>query len=434
MEDFLFGVATSAYQIEGAVETDGRGKSIWDTFAATAGNVDRGEDGSIACDHYNRVEEDLDLIQKLGVGAYRFSISWSRILPEGTGEINTKGLDFYHKIIDGLLSRGIEPWVTLFHWDLPQSLQDRGGFANRDIVDWFATYCEIVVKAFGDKVKSYVIVNEPCVFATHGHLKGCHAPGIKDPETYYATVHHINLAMATAYKRLKALAPDKKFGSAFAYTIVEPASNDPKDVHAADVAEAFEHGNHFDPLFNGVYPSISREKISTYVQPGDLESIKGSYDYIGIQHYMPFYARHDDNEPFGVKRDWDAKPLPKTSFGWSIEPEVFYKALMKIKSVYGNPPVYITENGRACFDTIRDSKVDDQDRIQYLTDYMDQMIAAKTDGANIKGYFVWSLLDNFEWAAGYAQRFGIVYVDFDNDRKRTPKSSYYWYADKIKAF
>lgn len=437
MSDFIFGTATSAYQIEGAHDRDGRGTSIWDTFSHTPGKTERGETGDTACNHYNMWNQDLDLIRDLGVDAYRFSISWNRIIPDGTGAINYKGVDFYKRLIDGIRDRGLEPWATLFHWDLPQTLQDKGGFANRSVLEWFAEYTDAVMGELGDRLKNIAIINEPCVFATHGHRRGVHAPGLTDAAAYNATVHHLNMVMASAYRQVKSYDGSKSVGSTFPFTIVEPATASEKDALAAEIADAYEHGNYLDPLFFGTYPSISAKEIEPFIKGGDMETIKGQYDFIGIQHYMPFYARYDENDIMKVHRDFTTiKPeLPRNSFGWTIEPPVFFKALMKIKDKYGNPPVYVTENGTASFDTVgADGKVHDQLRMDYLSDYLGALFKAKGMGADIRGYFEWSFLDNFEWAAGYDQRFGLVYVDYHDNFRRIPKESYFWYRDYIKKF
>lgn len=434
MSKFVFGVATSAYQIEGGHDQDGRGASIWDTFSHTPGKTVRGETGDVACDHYNKWQHDLDLIKNLDVDAYRFSMSWSRILPEGTGPINYKGLDFYKRLIDGMHERGLTPWATLFHWDLPQTLQDKGGFANRDILGWFSEYTDVVMNELGDRLINIAVLNEPCVFATHGHLRGVHAPGLTDMKQYNAVVHHLNLVMSSAYRQIKSFGANKLVGSTFPFTMTKPVSQSEKDLLATEIAEAYEHGNYLDPLFFGKYPEISAKDIEPFIRAGDMESIKGQYDFIGIQHYMPFYAEYDENDIFKVKRNFDTmKPeLPRNSFGWTIEPPIFYEALMKVKEKYGNPPVYITENGTASYDKLSsDGKVHDQLRQDYLADYLGAMEQAIKEGADIRGYFEWSFLDNFEWAAGYDQRFGLVYVDYENDQKRIPKESYYWYKNYV---
>jgi len=431
-DNFIWGTATASYQIEGAAHTDGRGPSIWDTFSHTPGKVLNGDTGDVACDHYNRLNEDLDLLKAI-VPNYRFSVSWSRVLPEGRGQINEKGIAFYDRLIDGLLARGIAPWTTMFHWDLPQALQDKGGFSNRDILGWFDDYAELLVRRFGDRVNNWITFNEPSVYAWIGHSIGVHAPGLRDEKAYLPCAHHINMVIGRTYRALKSEKSTLNVGSSYTLMTIrgEKPDTDRKTVGTMD---ALWNGNHFDPLMKGYYPAVMAEQFEPYIKGNDMQVARNKMDFVGVQHYTPFEAKRDTSYPFNVI--WGDKPAhtQKTDIGWSIEPDGFYECLTNFKKLYGNVPLLVTENGCAWFDEVAgDGACHDPKRIDYLHNYISAMHRAMKDGVNMIGYFVWSFLDNFEWAEGYSQRFGITHVDYKNNCKRTPKDSYYWYGDVVRA-
>lgn len=427
-KDFIFGTATAAYQIEGASTEDGRGPSIWDTFAHTPGNVKNNETGDVACDHYHRLEEDLDLIAGV-VRHYRFSVSWPRILPNGTGEINQKGVDFYNRLIDGLIERGVTPWLTLYHWDLPQALQDKGGWASRDIIQWFDDYVRICVNLFGDRVKNWMVINEPSVISYLGHALGFFAPGIKDERQYWACVHHLNMVVGQSFRTIKSLDPSLQVGST--YTPVPPRMIDEKDNDMVPLMEGVWHYNFLHPLFTGTYMDVVADRVAPYVQPGDDIIMKANLDFIGLQHYSPIYFSRDDSRVLGVMFAEGPDDLPKSDLGWVIDPEAYQKILLELNDRYPGKRWVITEGGVALNDKLTDGRVQDDNRIDYLTQYLRAVRNAMDFGMNIGGYFVWSLMDNYEWASGYGPRFGLIFIDYEQDQARIPKKSYFWYKNFI---
>jgi beta-glucosidase len=430
---FTWGVATSSYQIEGAAAIDGRGPSIWDTFSRIPGAIANGNNGDIACDHYHRYNEDLDLMKWLGVNAYRFSIAWPRVIPNGTGALNQKGIDFYNRLIDGALERGIEPWPTLYHWDLPQALQDRGGWANRASADWFAEYAHKMAEIFGDRVKNWMTINEPFCSAWLGHLMGIMAPGIKDLQVAIDASHHLLLGHGKAVNAIREARPDVKVGIVLNFTPAIPATDSAEDKAASLLADGFDNRWFADPVYRGAYPKDIVEGFGKEVpiMAGDLETISTPLDFLG----MNFYFRQT------VSFDPSAKPLPykqatpkveRTGMGWEIHAPTFEELILRMTNEYGVKEIYITENGSAWDDEVVNGEVNDHNRISYLERHLDAMFAAKAKGAPVKGYFAWSLMDNFEWAFGYAKRFGIIYVDYKT-QKRIPKKSAYYYRDRIKS-
>ena len=431
-EHFIWGTATAAYQIEGAAREDGRGPSIWDTFSHTPGKTKNGETGNIACDHYHRLDEDLDLIAAL-VPNYRFSISWSRILPDGLGEINQKGVDFYNHLIDGLLARGVTPWVTMYHWELPQTLQDKGGWCNRDIVAWFEYYAETLFDLFGDRVRNWIILNEPSVHSWLGHGLGFHAPGLTEEASYLSAAHNMNRVIGQIYRLMKQKNPDLNVGSSYTLLPIRPEAYDTPPLNVA-IMDAFWNRNHFDPLVLGRYPDVMAEHFAPYITAGDMELCKTDLDFVGVQHYNAIEAKRDPERVFQTFFGAKNPNTPKTDYGWTIDPDGFYECLMDFTKRYGNSiRIMVTENGAAYFDTVEDGRSHDPRRIAFLHDYMQAMHRAISEGANIKGYFVWSLFDNFEWADGYDYRFGLIHIDYTNAQRRTPKDSYFWYRDVISA-
>ncbi|MBI2233595.1 MAG: beta-glucosidase [Micavibrio aeruginosavorus] len=428
-QGFLWGAATAAYQIEGAAAEDGRGPSIWDVFSHTPGKTRNGETGDRACDHYHRLEEDLDLIAGL-VPHYRFSVSWTRILPDGTGVINQKGVDFYNRLIDGLIARGVTPWVTMYHWDLPQALHDKGGWTSRESVAWFDHYAQTLLKLFSDRVKNWIIINEPSTQTFLGYGIGVHAPGLRGEADYAAATHHMNLAIGSAYRLAKAYDRGLNVGSSYVLMPVF-AAEDGGDSGSVAILDALWNRNHYDPLFTGTYPEATRAAFAPFILEGDAEKLNTALDFVGIQHYSPAYARRDENGLFGINFGQGPDTFEKTDIGWPIDPPAFHGALMDQVARYGDHRMIITENGIALFDRMEAGKVNDTRRIGYYRQYLAQVHRAIADGARIDGYFVWSLLDNYEWSEGYSMRFGLVYVDYETCI-RTAKDSYRWYAQTVR--
>ena len=428
---FTWGVATSSYQIEGAATAGGRGPSIWDTFSRVPGAVINGDSGDVACDHYHRYNEDLDLIKWLGVNAYRFSIAWPRIFPQGAGSPNQAGIDFYDRLIDGALERGITPWPTLYHWDLPQALEDKGGWNSRATSERFAEYANLMAEKFGDRVKNWTTLNEPFCSAWLGYLYGVMAPGIKDLQTAINASHHLLLGHGLATQAIRSVASDLRVGIVLNLTPAIPLNE--KDELAAKYADGFDNRWYADPVFKGSYPQDIVEGFGKEVpiHAGDLQSISAPLDFLGIN----FYTRQT------VTLDESAKPLPyrpvmvdgveRTAMGWEVHPESLTNIIMRVHRDYAPKEIYITENGSAWDDSVINDKVDDPHRVSYLERHLDAMLAAKAQGAPVNGYFAWSLMDNFEWAYGYSKRFGIVYVEYET-QKRIPKSSAYYYRERIK--
>lgn len=430
---FIWGTATSAPQIEGGADKDGRSPSIWDTFSAKPGAIEGGGSPAHAADHYNHWEEDLDLLTTYGIKNYRFSLSWPRLMQDGVTP-NQAGIAFYNRLIDGMIERGITPWVTIYHWDLPQALQDKGGWVSRDILGWFSAYADLCFHSFGDRVKNWIILNEPSVTSLLGHGYGFHAPGLKDAHAYAASAHHQNLVIGQIYRAAKKLNPDWNIGSSYTCLRCPPESEEtPQSI--VDSQHAFWNGNFFDPLFKGHYPNPHADLFKNVIQTGDMEICRVTLDFIGLQHYSSIRA--------GWRPEWIAETFfgkrpaekPATGIGWPIEPDEFHGALMDLKKSYGTEiPIIITENGSAWHDTLSpDGQCHDPKRISYLENYLEALHQAVSDGVDVRGYFVWSFLDNFEWSDGYAPRFGLVYVDYENDCKRTAKDSLKWFSQSIKS-
>jgi beta-glucosidase len=433
---FRFGAATASYQVEGATREGGRGESIWDRFARTPGAVANGDTGDVACDHYHRFEEDLDLMTALHVESYRFSIAWPRIQPDGSGPANEEGVEFYRRLVEGLLERGIEPVATLYHWDLPQALQDRGGWAARDTASRFAEYAEIVGSRLGDVVGRFITHNEPWVTAFLGHADGTKAPGIRDWGTALRVSHHLlySHGLATAALR-SALPPGAEVGLALNQFPVVPAIDDEEHARAAARRDGYVNRWFLDPVFRGAYPGDMVALYEREIGPldvvldGDMAVIAAPIDFLGVNYYNPMRVRPAHDPPLHVV---DARPLPPvTAMGWEIEPDGLRRVLTRVRDEYAAIPILITENGAAFDDgPVRDGLVEDPERRAYLSGHLDALAAAMRDGVDVRRYYVWSLLDNFEWEEGYSKRFGIVHVDFATQR-RTPKASARFYRDYI---
>lgn len=427
---FVWGVSTSSYQIEGAAAEDGRKPSIWDTRCRIAGKVANGDTGDVACDHYHRYPDDIALMRDLGITAYRFSIAWPRVLPLGKGAPNGPGLAFYDRLIDGLLKAGIEPWLCLYHWDLPQALEDQGGWTNRDIAGWFADYAKLVAQRYGDRVKRIATFNEPSVFTLFGYAMDWAAPGRIDKTAHLRAIHHVNLAHGAAVDALRAFVPDAAIGAIHNRQRILPQTDNPDDKGAARTLDALWNGAFPDPQLTGSYPAAIAGEIAPLIEPGDMARICRPIDWFGLNHYGPIFAQAESKAVWGFA--WGSAPddVPKSDIGWPIFPEMFRDELLDLTQRY-HLPIYVTENGCGGRNPANAAaEIDDQHRIKYLDAYIAAMREAISRGADVRGYFVWSLLDNFEWGSGYANRFGLFFVDFAT-QKRTPKASARWYADLI---
>ena len=450
---FLWGTATASYQIEGAVHEDERGASIWDTFSHQPGAVWNSDNGDIACDHYHRVTEDLELMHQLGVGSYRFSVAWTRIPPDGKGPANQAGLDFYRRLIDGLLERDIEPTLTLYHWDLPQALEDQGGWVSRDTAERFAEYVDIVAHALGDGVTRWITLNEPWCSAWLGYGSGRHAPGVHDLGRAAAANHHLLLAHGLAVPILRAAGPKTEVGITLNLGVFRPGTDHEEDVAAAQRADGNLNRLFLEPVFHARYPEDMLDHYAGFapgfsvVRDGDLTTISTPLDFLGINYYFPGTVM-DSTRASEARAAGYLVPLSEqfpdlrvlsletpgsetTSMGWEVDASGLAELLIRIKEEYTSLPIYITENG-AAFDDYVDPNghVLDHERIDYLRDHMTAVHDALNAGVNVQGYFVWSLLDNFEWSCGYSRRFGIVWVDFPTG-DRLPKASFHWYATVI---
>lgn len=430
--NFLWGAATSAYQIEGAWNEDGKGPSIWDTFSHTPGNVAGNQTGDVACDHCHRWREDVELLRQLGVQLYRFSISWPRVLPEGRGAVNPKGLEFYDRLVDALLEAGIQPFPTLYHWDLPQSLQDQGGWLNRDTVGAFAEYTGLMARRLGDRVRWWTTINEPHIVSYFGHFTGEHPPGMRDLVATLRAAHHLLLAHGEALPILRSgsMAPGT-VGIALNLLPVDPASDRDQDHRAAQRMDAIINRGFLDPLFRGAYPEDQADVFDlarAAVRPGDLQTIATPIDFLGVNYYLRYVARQSDAHPLGVEQ---VQPEGERSLLWEVFPEGLLVLLQRLWRDYRPPAILITENGTPAEEAPdATGGVEDGWRISYVERHLAELRKALAEGIPVRGYCLWSLLDNYEWSLGYRPRFGLVHVDLTTQR-RTPKASFDWYAKFI---
>jgi beta-glucosidase len=434
-EKFYWGTATSAYQIEGAWNSDGKGLSIWDEFARTPGKVHGGDNGNVACDHYNRYREDVRLMRKLRFNAYRFSISWPRILPAGKGPVSQKGLDFYKKLIDELQESGIEPFVTLHHWDLPLELQEAGGWASRDTAQHFADFAAICVRHLGARASCWATINEPFIYWYWGHMTGNHAPGNRSLFKGMKVIHNLLMAHGMGVQSMRSAGKNLKVG--IIQQVVPAYPDTKKDRAAAERANVSTMRLFNDPIFKKKYPDSMRWKIALFdrsIRPGDFDIIAQPLDYVGINYYTMRRVARSINPFNDYIKEVDAGGNGKkmTAMGWEIIPEGLDRVLSFFRSEYGNPPVFITENGMACDDILQGSRIHDTDRIEYIRDHLAVVHKAIKDGSDIRGYFVWSLIDNFEWSEGYARRFGLIYNN-PGRQERLLKDSALWYSSVCKA-
>jgi beta-galactosidase len=440
---FTFGAATASYQIEGAVDADGRGPSIWDTFSHTPGRTHLGHTGDVADDHYRRYREDVALMAELGIPAYRFSVAWPRVLPEGSGRVEQRGLDFYRRLVDELLAADVEPWLTLYHWDLPQALEDQGGWAERDTAARFADYAAVVVDALGDRVRRWSTLNEPFCSSLLGYQAGLHAPGDRNPVRASRAVHHLLLGHGLAARVLR----DRgvaDLGLTLNFTPISPASDDPADVDAARRLDGQQNRLFLEPVVKGAYPAdvvedLERAGAPLPVQEGDLEFVAAPLDWLGVNYYFTNVVRGGQPAtgrptPFiGAEDVVELDPHGSTTtMGWNVDPEGFTGLLLRLAEEAPGLPLVVTENGSAWPDEVAaDGLVHDPERTDYLLRHLQALTAAVDEGADVRGYFAWSLLDNFEWARGYDQRFGLVYVDYET-QARIPKDSAHVYADVLR--
>ncbi len=431
-EDFVWGVSTASYQVEGAHNVDGKGPSIWDDFTSKRKKIYKGHHGNIACDFYNRFESDLDLMKSMNIKNFRFSLSWSRILPNGTGQINPKGIEYYDRLIDQCLHRGIEPWITLYHWDLPLALEKQGGWTNRNVIQWFTEYVDLCTRTFGDRVKKWMVLNEPMVYVGAGYFMGVHAPGKKGLGNFLSAMHHSVMCQAEGGRIVKYNVPDSEVGTTFSCSHIEAYSDREKDQKAAMRMDALLNRLCLEPLLGLGYPTDDLKvfrRFEKYMVNGDEKNMQFDFDFIGIQNYTREIVRHSYLVPFLRSKiiGADKRGVKHTVMNWEVFPESIYHILKKFNSYPEIKNIYVTENGAAFRDKFVEGSVHDKQRTKYLKKYIGQVLRAKEEGVNVKGYFVWTFTDNFEWAEGYKPRFGLVYTDFKT-QERIVKSSGEWYA------
>ncbi|GAA4333699.1 GH1 family beta-glucosidase [Mucilaginibacter gynuensis] len=435
-DDFAWGVSTAAFQVEGSCDVDGKGQSIWDAFTAKKGKVLNGDNADIACDFYNNYQRDIDLIKEMNIPNFRFSISWTRILPEGTGAINQAGIDHYNKVIDYCLAQGVEPWLTIYHWDLPQVLEAKGGWTSRDVIGWFTNFSEICARSFGDRVKHWMVMNEPAVFTGAGYFFGIHAPGRSGIKNFLPAIHHVVLSIVAGARVLRNLLPQANIGTTFSCSHIEPHSSKPRDIAAARRADALINRLYIEPILGLGYPDEEipvLKGIRRYFYPGDEDDMSFDFDFIGIQNYTREIVRYSFFTPYISARLVKAenRNVPLTDMRWEVYPQAIYEVIKKFSAYPQIKNILITENGAAFPDTVNDGRVDDAKRVDYLQNHITHVLKAKNEGHNVNGYFVWTLTDNFEWAEGYHPRFGLIHVDFKT-QQRIIKGSGRWYADFLK--
>jgi len=419
-DGFAWGTATAAYQIEGAITEDGKGESIWDRYSHTPGTIDDGSTGDIACDHYHRWQDDIALMAGLNLNAYRFSIAWSRVLPEGHGKLNTAGLDFYERLVEGLLAQGITPFVTLYHWDLPQALQDRGGWENRDTAYYFGDFAEAAAQRLGDRVKHWITLNEPQVVVYEGHVNATKAPGKRDRSLIVPVAHHLLLAHGIAVQVLRTeTPPDSEIGITLNISHIEPATDREEDVAAARILDGMHHRWFLDPIYSGTYPEDAAEALRyspDMIRMGEMETINNPLNFLGVNYYTRLRVKA------GAGGATDPQVVPPsgalTTMGWEVYPQGLREMLTGVHEDYQFPKLYVTENGAAYPDTVdAQGEVHDPERTRYLRAHFGEARAAIAAGVPLEGYFVWSLLDNFEWKRGFVPRFGVAYTDYPTQRR-----------------
>lgn len=419
-EGFLWGTATAAYQIEGGHDADGKGPSIWDTFSHTPGKIFEGHTGDVACDHYHRYREDVGIMAGLGLSAYRFSVSWPRVIPQGTGAANQKGLDFYSRLVDALLEKNIRPFITLYHWDLPQALDDHGGWGSRATAEAFGEYAALMGRTLGDRVTDWITLNEPLAVTAAGYIFGVLAPGKQDPQLAFQVSHHLNLAHGHAVRALRATVRNSHVGITHVSMPVYPASDSEADRHAARRYDGVVNRWYWEPALRGAYPTDVLERMGPMapkMEDGDLKLMSPPIDFFGHNSYSRAVVKDDPGSVVMGATQIPQDGKPKTEMGWEVYPDHLYDALTRITRDYNAPDIYITENGAAYVDEVVNGAVNDPQRTDYLRTHLRAAHRAIQDGAQLRGYFCWSLLDNFEWSYGYSKRFGIVYVDYPTQRR-----------------
>ena len=434
-DDFAWGVASSAYQIEGAHDKDDKGPSIWDTFTGKKDTIFQRHNGKIACDFYHRYNEDLGLMARMNIRNFRFSLSWPRILPNGSGPASAAGLDFYDRLIDGCLEQDIEPWVTLYHWDLPQRLQDKGGWTNRDIVGWFTDYTATCAARFGDRVQYWMVLNEPMVFTGAGYFLGIHAPGEKGLRNFLPAVHHAVLCQSAGGHVLRDLYREAEIGTTFSCSYISPKRQVKKDVMAAQRVDTLLNRLFLEPALGLGYPVDDLkviEKMAPYILDNDMSRAAFDFDFIGLQNYTREVVAHSYFVPYLQAKIVRAptRKVKITQMDWEVYPRGIYEMIRKFSAYEGVKKIIISENGAAFEDLYFEGRVHDPERRDFLQEYLAEVYRAQKEGAPVKGYFVWTFTDNFEWAEGYYPRFGLVYVDFPT-QERVIKSSGHWYAGFI---
>ena len=407
-KDFKWGVATAAYQIEGAYNADGKGPSVWDMFSHKRKKIKDRSNGDVSCDFYHNYQKDIGLIKAMNFDVFRFSTSWSRILPDGIGRVNQKGLDFYDRVIDQCLATDVEPWITLYHWDLPLALHEKGGWMNRDVISWFAEYSELVCSKFGDRVKNWMVLNEPVAYTVLGYFLGINAPGLRKPKGFLKSVHHTSMCQAEGSRIIRSTVKDSNVGTTFSCSHVQPKNYKKRHIKAADRMNILLNRLFLEPALGMGYPTEGFKflsKIEKYVKPGDEAKLKCDLDFVGLQNYTRFVARH-----FMIPYSWALEVPPAkrgiskenlTDMGWEVYPEGIYDVIKQFAAYENMPPIIVTENGCAFPDKIENNQVHDEKRIQFFKDYLGQVLRAKNEGVDLRGYFVWTLMDNFEWAEGY---------------------------------
>lgn len=435
-EDFLWGTSCSAYQIEGSWNVDGKGKSVWDTFSQEKGNTFQNENGNEATDFYNRYKEDIRIQKELGFKIFRFSIAWTRILPNGIGKVNPKGIEFYHKVIDECKNQGIEPWITLYHWDLPQVLQDSGGWTNRKVVDWFKEYTAVCAREYGTKVKNWMVFNEPAAFVGLGYLLGYHAPGKRGLNKFYSAAHHTCLAMSESGRTIRSIIPDAVIGTNFSCSSVEAFKNKKKHSKAVGRLDAMLNRMFIEPSLGLGYPVDdfpTLKGIYKFMEDGDNDLLQFDFDFIGLQNYFRVVVKRSPFIPVVWAKQIKAAKLnvPVNEMGFEIYPEGIYKVLKQFSAYEGVKRLIITENGVCVKDSVENDRVHDKERIDFFRSYLEYVLKAKSEGVKVDGYFVWTLTDNFEWSEGYRPRFGLVYIDYPT-QKRIIKDSGYWFQEMFR--
>ncbi|AUP80948.1 GH1 family beta-glucosidase [Flavivirga eckloniae] len=431
--DFVWGVSTAAYQIEGAYNVHDKGPSIWDEFTTKKGTVFQGQHAQKTCDFYNNFETDILLMKTMNIKHFRLSLAWSRILPNGCGTVSREGIAFYNRVIDFCLECGVTPWVTLYHWDLPLALQQKGGWVNRDIINWFEEYATVCAKEFGDRVKHWMVLNEPMVFTGAGYFLGVHAPGSTGLKNFLPAVHHAVLCQAVGGRVLRNIVPNASIGTTFSCSQITPYKNTPKDIEAAKKADALLNRLFIEPALGLGYPVDAvpvLKRLENYQKPGDETKAIFDFDFIGVQNYTREVVKHSYFVPYIQAKIVKAsqRDVKNTLMDWEVYPPSIYNMIAQFSKYEGVKKILITENGAAFTDLVMDGKVNDLERLQYLQSYIKQVHKAKEDGYNVGGYFIWTFTDNFEWAEGYRPRFGLVYTDFTT-QERIVKYSGKWFKE-----